>query len=382
MSSPEIDMNDSGISIECLERSKEILALKQSWDKLHKNCTSPSIYNGFDFIYESIRSFKSAKQSKKVFTLTDTTSGELIAIFPLQQNRSKWRFFRFNSYIYTAQEESDKPFPLIRNGYSNICWAAFLQHLKSNISDWEHLQLIEMPVTSEALDVLPGICKKLNLIYRVSPDAEAPMINLEGDWNEYWSQHRKKRKIIRKIEKDFSDRLKFTVYNNNWQWCIDQYIELEGKSWKKGKVGISKNKESITFHKRLFKHLGPSGNLHFGFLTIDDALISAVIGYTWGDTAYFCHVCYDDYYKKYSPGTVSISYFFKHFYESRYKTGDCLCGFAGYLNSWCDVLIPTNVIDIYIKNPKIRAMFTIRIAGKIIYNPVRNLLVKAYGRIK
>ncbi len=371
-------MSTNIISIKCLEQIEDIFELKKSWNELHQSCTAPSIYNGFDFVYESLRSFTGEKISNKIFTLTDISSNQLIAIFPMQQIQLRWHIFRFNSYDYAAMDEIDKPYPVIRHGYFENCWSAFIHHIKNNVSDCDHLHLIEMPSNNQEIEMLPSICSEHNLIFKIYPDEQCPIISLDGDWDEYWSQHRKMRKKIRKIEKDFEGRLKFTVHTDNWEWCLNQYIELEQKSWKKGKVGISKNKFSINFYKRFCEKLNTSGNLQFGFLTIDDELVSAEIAYTQGNTVYFCHGCYDNNHKKYSPGMASTSYFIKHFYNSKYSRGDYLCGYAGYLNNWSDSVIKTNSLDIYRKNTKMCSMLAARSIKNKTFYPVRRLLKKAY----
>ncbi len=363
----------SKVNVQCFESHQAVAELEETWNELHKNCTAPSVYNGFNFVYESIRHFYDKDVTTKVFTLTDSETNLLLAVFPLQHLSSFWYIFKINTYEYTALDEVDKPYPVIRDGYFEICWNAFLLHLKESVSNWDHLQLIELPDSYSELNLLPDICAEQDFIYRVNPSKQGPIVSLEGSWDEYWSQHKKMRKKIRKMEKEFGDQLVFEVHNNNWNWCIDQYIKLEQKSWKKGKIGISSNPQNETFYRRLFERLEATENLQFGFLSVNGELVSGEIAYTMNDTVYFCHGCFDQAYNKYSPGMVSTSFFIKHFYGGRYKAGDFLCGYANYLNDWSDSLMKTYKIDIFMKRPKVRAIFALRIINKVFIVPLRKL---------
>jgi CelD/BcsL family acetyltransferase involved in cellulose biosynthesis len=188
-------------------------------------------------------------------------------------------------------------------------------------------------------------------------------------------QHKKMRKKKRRMQRDFKDLLHFSINQRDWQWCLKQYASLEEKSWKKGKVGISKNLETLNFYTRLFKRLHAAGDLYFGILTVDDVPVSAEIAYTCNKTVYFCHGCYDQAFKKYSPGMVSTSFFLEYFFNTNYTRGDFLCGFAGYLNDWSDTIIATNRIDIFNKRPGIQMMFALQHLKHTYYSPMKKRLL-------
>ncbi len=364
-------MNYFEVSIKCLETDEDIFSLKTSWEELHKNSVVSSVYNSFVFIFESIQAFKNSQITHKVFTLTDDNTSQLIAIFPLQKLREKWKFIPFSSYQYTALNDfMDKPFPVIRNGFHDRSWQAFFLHLKNNVIDWSHLSLRDIPASYPVLELLPKICRENDFIYNIEYDSDNPQINLAGDWNKFWLKHRNLRKKTRKLEKDFGDRLSFVVFEDNWQWCLDQYIELERKTWKKG-LGVSRDERTISFYTQLCKQLNDSDNVIFGFMSVDDQLISAEIAYPYGDTVYFPQACFDPAYKKYSPSMVSTGYLIRYLMGKDYSRGDYLCGYAHYLNSWSDSIIQTYEIDIYNKRPVVRLIFTLRSIKDNLLKPIK-----------
>ena len=375
-------MDKSNISFRCIECNQEIEQLKEAWNELHLNCSRPSVYNSFDFIYESIRAFNNEEITTAIITLTDDASNQLLAIFPMQQHSSFWHIIKMNTYEYTALEEVDKPGPVIRKGYMEICWSSFIQYLMHQVKNWDHLQLIEIAEDSAELDFLEKLSVDNNFYYEKIFQNQGPMLNLQGDWNDYWHQHKKMRKKIRKMDNDFAERIEFKIHQDDWEECLQLYIELEQKSWKKGKTGISKNQQYKAFYSQFFSKIAAEGNLYFGFLTIDGQLVSAEIAYTNNATVYFCHGCYDQAYSKYSPGMVSTSHFIKYFYGEKYKEGDFLCGFAGYLNDWSDEILNTYKINIYPRRLKVRIMFVVRALRRRFIKPVIKGVKVIHGKIR
>lgn len=373
-------MNIPGISIKCVETDEEILALKSSWEELHENSIAPSIYNSFVFIYESIQAYKYSEVTKKIFTLTDDETHQLLAIFPMQQYENAWHFIPFNTLETTALNEiMDKPFPVIRTGFHDISWRVFFTHLKDNISDWHHFFLRDVPFSYPVLQLLPEICEELNLEYQVNYDSVSTEISIEGEWDDFWQQQRTMRRNMNKIEREFGDRLAFTVHDDKWQWCLDKYIELENKTWKKG-LGVTADEETIAFYYRFCEKLNAAGQLKFGFMTVDDQLITATIAYApHGDTVYFPQGCYDPAYKKYSPNMVNLTYFLKYFYGTTYKKVDFLCGYAGFLSKWADAEIKTYDINIYNNRPIVRLMLAGHAMESKIADFTKNVAVRFKG---
>lgn len=349
-------MKNQDILIKCYETNEEIYSLKDTWQTLHNDCGVPSVYNSFHFIYESIEAFQNSYVRKMVFTLTDSKNDQLIAIFPFQQYQNSWKFIRFNTCETTALNEiMDKPFPVIKNGFHDKAWTAFITHLKTNVPDWHHLFLRDIPSSFPLLKLLPEICKEQNLTCNISYDCTSTEIDIQGTWDDFWNKHKTMRRNIRKLEKKFGERMAFTVHEDNWKSCLDEYIALERKSWKNG-LGVTKDDETIRFYNRYCEHMSSIGQLQFGFITVDGEAIAGVMAYTHNDTVYFPQGCYDPEYHKFSPTMVAISLFLKHFYGTHYKNVDFLCGYADFVNKWTDKKIETYDVDIYAKTTNTRLL--------------------------
>lgn len=349
-------MKLSDIIINCYESYENIFKLQEEWNRLHENSVNPSVYNSFVFINESIQIFNDESVSLKIFTLTDTKTDELIAVFPMQIQKKFWGWLSFNSLETAALNEiMDKPYPVIRQDCHDMCWEAFIKYLKEQVDDWDHFYLRDIPSSYPVLKLLSKLCEEQDLIYKTEFDSNSTEINIEGEWDEFWGKHRSMRRNLNKIERDFGNRLAFTVHESNWEKCLERYIELENKGWKKG-LGVTESEQTTEFYRRLCEKLEASGQLSFGFLTVDDQLITATIAYPYGDTVYFPQGCYDPEYRKYSPNMVNLTYLIKHFYETPHKNVDFLCGYADFISKWSDKEIKTYDVNIFRKRPVVKLL--------------------------
>lgn len=328
-----------------LSSLSEIRNFKQNWIDLHNNCKNKSIYNSFSFIINSISNFKDSTLKNHIIAIY--LNHQLIAIFPFQLYIERRYFFNFKILEYSAQDEIDKPSPVIKQQHEDLAWTGLFEFLNNNRSSWDILILMEVNEFNHEIPLTKEFSKLSNYPYNIKPDKSGPIIQLDKPWDMFWSSHKKMRKKIHKIESNYKDKLVFKVNHDSWEILLDEYIALESRSWKTGKVGISKDQETIAFYKDLFEDFSCSKQLHFGFLYINDFLISAEIAYSMDDKVYFCHGCYDQEFRKYSPGMVSTSYFIKHFMNGEYTTGDFLCGYSGYLNAWSESESKTHLIEVH-----------------------------------
>lgn len=354
--------------------------IKDEWQTLHSQSEKISIYNSFDFIYHSISEFEDSTLQPHIIAIYQNNS--LIALFPLQVYLEQRYFLKLRVLEYAAQNEIDKPSPIIKHGFKNKAWQGLYHYLKINEKDWDILTLMEVKKSTNDQQLLSELSSKSDYIFRINNDKSGPCINLDKAWDDFWSRHKKMRKKVNKMESAFGNDLTFKVNDQPWQLALEQYIELESRSWKKDKVGISKDNESRNFYIKLFESLSKNSQLHFGFLYLDGVAVSGEISYTQGKTVYFCHGCYDQKYKKYSPGMVSTSYFIKHFMGKEYIQGDFLCGYSGYLAAWSESISETHQIDIYNKTMNTRIIFFYRLLKKVCTTPLKTTILTGYDLLK
>ncbi len=361
-----------------------IFALKPEWEELHQRCSCPTIYNSFDFVFTSIKHFSVATDELFFICLRAQTDQSLVAIFPFSLSDYYWRMGKFRSILLAGREESDKAYPIIEKHLEAVVWPEVLRFLTEHKKRWQFLDFEEVRENSAAQQALEKQFKSGYLVHS-NADAVSPIIDLSQSWDEFWAEHRKMRKRVRKIESVFADEFKFEVVSEQHllMQALEDYIELEKRSWKsKAKVGIGKSPTTIAFYREYFEILAENNQLEFAFLSKADELVSAEIAYTFGSTVYFSHGCYSSSFKSLSPGMVSTCLFLKHYFGKNYQDGDFLGGFAQYINPWASQLMPSSNLIVIRIGFKTVLFYLLDLLRRLLFKPIKVRLANWMGRSK
>jgi CelD/BcsL family acetyltransferase involved in cellulose biosynthesis len=340
--------------------------LGDEWRGLHARSRYRSVYNSHDFVAACIRGFRDT--DIRTLVLTARKDGELVAVFPFQVNLLEYHGARLNVIEYTAPWEMDKPYPVIARGSEEDAWAGLVDYLRRDARRWHRLDLMECRAGLPGPDLLRAGLQRPWYWFRSRPDRKSPVLSLETPWEERWQAHRKMRKKVARMRRDFADRLRFDVTSDS-DPCPDllqAYIDIESRGWKAGRVGIGRDPGATAFYRDLFARLARRGALRFGVLSIDGAPVSIEIAYIDGDTVYFSHGTFDETYASYSPGMVSTCLFLEHFHGIGYVEGDYLAGYAGYMVPWCDRLVESARVSVYRLTPSVLYVFAAKALERLL----------------
>ena len=351
------------IHTERLEHDPGIDALEEAWDALLQKSVRPTLFSTFDYVQTSISYLN---QGERIFYLTMySDSRELLAIFPLciRMRIEHGVACRVIMHALPPQTtEVDKPCPIIHRDHESACWEAFARYVKQDFKQWDIIDLEELiqgscfPARVKEFFALPG--------YRtaVKPGPESPIINLSGEWDEFWSHHRKLRKKCGRLERRI-EGLRREVTDNpaDMERCLEHYIATEKISWKEG--------EMVAFHKDFYAALLPrlarKGRVCFSIMYDGDAVVSVEMAYTYLDRVYFCHGTYAPDYAVHSPGMVNSCWFIRHFMGKGFEEGDYLAGFASYVDPWASRQELTSHVTVYRIGWKFGALVLFHMARKI-----------------
>jgi len=356
------------ITYTIIDNIDELHTIKNEWQALHLLSDTPSIYNSYEFVSNSL--FFLNYEHSTPFILLIYKDSILKGIFFMERNTETHSKVKLNLIESTAQQEIDKPYPVIHSEYYDETWSAFFDYLPQ-AGKWDLFRIYELDENKK--EHILSQLKSKNKIIRINPDKSGPTIDLNQSWQAYLMKHKKMRKKINRLTNNQNHSITFKTFDNDLA-ALEIYKEIESNSWKKGKIGISRSSNTYRFYQGMCESLSDSTTLSMkiGILYIDDAPISAEIAYTCNKNVYFCHGCYNDDYATYSPGMISTAYFIQSFMEKDYHTGDFLCGYADYLKAWSDNTITTKQIDIYNNTLNVKIFFLIR--------GLRKLLTYVYPR--
>jgi len=191
----------------------------------------------------------------------------------------------------------------------------------------------------------------------VGRSSSCPYVDLQGSWTDYLdSRSRTTRKQLRrKLNKLRGAGAVKMVTVENWPDVVDaldRYADVEQRSWKPGKkLGVRKTPEYWNFYQQIVRRLGPSGQVHFRFLELDDQVIAATFGILRNGRYVSLHIAHDGAYDAYSPGVVLTGLELEEcFGRADYAELDFLGGFLTNKSSWATDVRDTVTLHVYAKD--------------------------------
>jgi hypothetical protein len=326
----------SDLGIDVLTSVAEMAAMKEDWNALLDQSVYPTVYMRYEYIEAALRHLGRPDDELFIIVIRDRATFGLTAIYPMKLKRVKRYSLNLRILEYAVIREIDKPYPIIKHGWESRVWPAFCGFVSRMTPKWDLMELMEAPDNTELQEAIRVFFSGSKHIVRIGERKESHLVDLTQAWSSVWRKHIHMRRMCRKIARDFGDTFTYDIKNclNDSDSGLDTYIGLETRSWKQGRIGISKNADITAFYRRLFRDFCPLGFVKLGFLYLNDRAIAGEIAYVYNSNVYFAHGSFDEAYRKYSPGLVSKALFLKSFHEQEYRTGDYLAGYAGYLKNW------------------------------------------------
>ncbi len=321
--------------IELATDEDALLSLEEEWEALLPDSVHPSIFMSFDYQYAGWKTFHSADSRPMVVSVRDE-SGALVGIAPFRSYRDRGSWARWVTLEYLCSYEIDRPAPVIRRGREAEFWAALQQALATSRIRWSVLRMPELPV--ELVPPVEAAFAGPGPLLRTSPGNLGIGMDLRPRWDEFMGKHARLRKRNRKVERE-RPNLHIRLYDDPAR-ILDgfaSYIGIEGRSWKAGKVGVSKDARHAAFYREVLLRLARRKRVAIRILTEGDREIAGDITYAFGRRVYFHHGAYEEAERDWSPGNYISSILLRDYMACGYESGDFLCGFAEYMRPWCEL---------------------------------------------
>lgn len=362
--------------IESIHSWEGWMALETQWNELLVSSNFPSIYSSFDFLTLAWKHYHSQKSCPLILLIKDKKTNSLIGIAPFRIQTFTWFGISLQACEYLVTNDVDKPCIISLEGEDDRCWQAVGQFMSESSSDWDIFELMEIRNELNTTKVLSGYFKLPQYHSKTEDDGSGPLIDLTQSWQDFYQGHKKFRKKLRTLEKKLPEGYSFEYVNDEekLEASLERYIELEGKSWKRGKIGVSKDEKHLAFYRDLIPTLARKGQVHFGFLMSGQATISGEMAYSFNDQVYFCHGTFDQDFSEFSPGKVSTGLLIGELTGKQFIQGDFLCGFAGYMNPWASSQLGTHALFVYKITPKMLYVFSILATFKVL-RPIKQWFV-------
>jgi CelD/BcsL family acetyltransferase involved in cellulose biosynthesis len=323
------------MAIDLVTDEDALLRLENDWESLLADSAHPSIFMSFDYQYAGWKTFHRPHSEPFVVSVRDARGG-LIGLVPFRSSRDRGSWVRWRSLTYLASFEIDRPAPLIRLGSEAEFWAALQRFLADAGGGWDVLRMPELPADQVAAALAAFSSPRQR--FTASPGPSAIGVDLRPSWDEFIGQHRNLRKHVRGVERKVPG-LDVWLYDDPSRILegFALFTEVESRSWKAGKVGVSKDARHTEFYRDLLQRLVRRKRVAVRILAAGDQPVAGDITYTLGRRVFFHHGTYDQAYADWSPGTFLTCRLFQDYMDCGYDSGDFLCGFADYMRPWCTI---------------------------------------------
>ena len=335
-----------------------------AWEALLDDALYASIYATHEFCrlgWEAFHQHESA-----LFVVTLYHDEQLIAVFPMRLEDTRVAGIRHTVLMPVHLREADKPYPLIAKAFVEQAWAEFMRVAMAHRQEWDILNWPELP------DELPGVdCLRESLRaygslrLETQPDASGPLVDLAQDQDTFTGRHRRFRRALRRLHKQTEGEVTLKLYSEaaDMEDALKHYTDVERRSWKAGRIGVSRNARALQFHQTLCPALAKRGRIVIAILFDGETPISAEIAYICRERVFFSHGAFDSGYADLSPGKISTGLFIGSFLQGQYRWGDFLAGFADYLEPWSDTTMTSREVFVYQPRPAALVLWAWRKLG-------------------
>lgn len=340
---------DTVLRVEVLSDWEGVFQIEKAWDGLFVDAAYSTVYSTLHFCHCTWKYINDPQMEPYIVAVFDQANSELVAVFPMcLQQRKKFQC-SYVAIIPIASDESDKVYPLIKVGYEAVAWIEFARILTERQSDWDVLHWRELSDGMVGRSILKNNLNHGCTRVETSQGGDGPLVDLTLDWEDFLNKHKRFRRALRRINRQLEGGVYLKVFQScaEIQKALRIYVEIESKSWKKGRIGLSKSEQCLDFYQDVFLLMAEKKQICMGILYHGDKAISAEISYLAKDRVFFSHGTYDPDYASYSPGKISTGLFIKEHLGGQYLEGDFLAGFASYLVPWSSSIQTTTDVKIY-----------------------------------
>jgi hypothetical protein len=148
---------------------------------------------------------------------------------------------------------------------------------------------------------------------------------------------------------------------NRWpqlESAMDQYCEIESRSWKGDKyLDIASNRSHYYFYFGLARAFGMRGDFELRTLACAGKPIAGTFGIRADGVFQSLKIAHDQEYNKYSPGTVLESYELEDLFAAGVETYEFMGSFLANKLRWTSTVHKTTNIHVYQRQPRLMIFF-------------------------
>jgi CelD/BcsL family acetyltransferase involved in cellulose biosynthesis len=351
-------LQSAEMKVEVVFSGQEWADLREQWDRLLAESVFPSVFLSFDYLHRAYSAFHVGHSEPFILTVKDD-EGVLLGIAPFRRSVRRQGGVSLNLLEYLVTWEIDKPYIIARSGLEEGIWQAIFNFLDTNTSEWDILELIEMPDHLSGSSALEQLFQAPGYRSRVSVGPDGPCIDLTQSWEQFLRHHKKYRVALNRFSR-LCPGFQLVAFDSKSTIGegLERHIALERLSWKHGRVGLERNALHIDFYREIIPALANTGRASVHVLLSGEGRpMASIICCSFEQTLYVFQTAYDPDFSRYSPGKLLMGLVIGEYMEHQtLKSADLLCGFADYYKPWASHVVTTTNIQIFRLSPRVRLL--------------------------
>ncbi|PIO05234.1 hypothetical protein COT47_05600 [Candidatus Woesearchaeota archaeon CG08_land_8_20_14_0_20_43_7] len=272
-------------------------------------------------------------------------------------------------------------FPIICDSEAVV--GKFAEYAVAHTSEWEMIELRQIPSTSPNLPFLENAFSRLGFEVSITKDAICPyrhFDNLSGTEASLFSPNYSKRlhRLINKGMKELksSGKVEVKVYhdcqpNTILESCI---AGIESGSWKRKAKHRLFSEDMASFTAELIHAACNTSQLFFVTLNVDDAPVAYNMGFIYRGKYYSYSSAYKASYTHYKPGYILHREVIDIMNRMNMVEHDFLMGDSRYKQSFCNRVRQNYVVRVFNDHPVSRLLYGLYSGLRQIYKQAKEYL--------
>jgi len=313
------------MKVECIRDPESLEELKDKWNELLFSSEQDCIFFTHEWISSWWKCF-SEDNFLEILTFKDK-GGSLAGIAPFMTKDKILRFI-------ASQEVSDYCDFITLDERREESYENLLSYLKTNYSDIEKIELMNIQSSSPMLSFLPGFAPEYGYSSSFAETEVAPLLELPSSYEDYIKSLSKKcrhelRRKLRRMESLEGVKVTKITDTKELQSSLETFIALhrEGSPSKQrfwGKKGMS------SFFLEIASRFSRQKWVELNFLYHEDRIMAALLNFSYSDQVYFYNVAFNKDFARYSPGIFLFNHCIKQAISEGKRKADFLRGREKY----------------------------------------------------
>lgn len=314
-----------------VNKYSDFLALEGIWKDALQRCDYHTVFSTWEWLTTWWKHFGN---NRRLLVLLAEENGKIIGIAPMMYSVHRMLGLRQGKIEFISTPDGDyNDFILIER--KEECLRLFFDHLNRFPENWNCMDLVDIPQSSECLPFLDNVSRSLGSVHN------CPFVSLPRSYEDFLKSlsHNLRydiRRNLRRLERE-GYKVSCDSYSETRSFAegIDAFFRLHQKRWKsKGYGGVFAEERMSRFHLDIAKTLSQKGWLGLFLLNLSENPVAALYGFKYR-SKFYCYLSgLDPRYGRYSIGNLLLSFVIAHCIEEGLLEFDLLRGAEEYKDRW------------------------------------------------